>query len=246
MYYAKDYRAMARNSLKGHWPLSVLVVFIGMLLGGLDSSSILEFNLEEGDFYLTIFGQEVGRGNGMHSALDAAGNIVSSALFGKALIGVGLAAVLYAILVFLIGGAIELGIRNYFLKLNYDMNPEIGEMFAYLKIFGKALGLRIVMTIFIFLWSLLFIIPGIVAAYRYSMATYIMAENPDIGIMEAIDASKAMMADRKWNLFCLDISFIGWIILCGFTFGLGYLLLHPYMESAKAHFYLTLKHGMAQ
>ena len=124
------------------------------------------------------------------------------------------------------------------------MNPEVSDMFQHLKIFGKALGLRIVMAIFIFLWSLLFIIPGIVAAYRYSMATYIMAENPDIGIMEAIDASKEMMKDRKWALFCLDISFIGWIILCAFTAGLGYLLLHPYMESARAHFYLTMKHGM--
>lgn len=245
MYYAKDYRAMARNSLKGHWPISVLVVFIGMILGGLDHSSIFEFNLEEGDFYVTVFGQAIGQNNGAGFGA-VAGNIASNALVGNALIGVGVTAIIYGLVIFIIGGAIELGIRNYFLKLNYDTNPDVSDMFSHMKIFGKALGLRIVMGIFIFLWALLFIIPGIVAAYRYSMATYIMAENPDIGIMEAIEASKSMMADRKWKLFCLDISFIGWIILCGFTFGLGYLLLHPYMESARAHFYLTVKHGMTQ
>ncbi len=234
MYYAKDYRSMARNSLRGHWPISILVVFIGMLLGGLNISSLFEIHFEEGDFYITVMGLTLG-----HSSPYLDGAI---GLFA----GIGSAVAAYGIIKFLIGGAIELGIRNYFLKLNYDMNPEVGDMFSYMRIFGKALGLRIVMSIFIILWSFLFIIPGIVAAYRYSMATYIMAENPDITIMEAIDASKEMMAGRKWALFCLDISFIGWMILCVFTAGLGYLLLHPYMESARAHFYLTIKHGMVR
>lgn len=237
MYYAKDYRAMARKSLNGHWPLSILVAFIGMLLGGLSRASFLEFDTDAG---WSLFGIPLAGHMGYHSD-----GLFPGVAFG-ALAGIGVATTLYAILIFIIGGAIELGIRSYFIKLNYDMNPEIGDMFQHLKIFGKALGLRIVMTIFIFLWTLLFIIPGIVAAYRYSMATYIMAENPDIGIMEAINASKEMMKDRKWALFCLDISFIGWIILCGFTFGIGYLFLHPYTESARAHFYLTMKHGMVK
>ena len=238
MYYAKDYRAMARNSLKGHWPLSILVVLIGMILGGLERPSFLEFKANEG---WTLFGIPVGANIHAHGVDPFFSRVALGALAG-----IGAAATIYGILVFIIGGAIELGIRNYFLKLNYDMNPEIRDMFQHMKIFGKALGLRIVMIIFILLWSFLFIIPGIVAAYRYSMATYIMAENPDIGIMEAIDASKEMMKDRKWALFCLDISFIGWIILCGFTFGIGYLFLHPYKESARAHFYLTMKHGMVK
>lgn len=236
MYYAKDYRAMARNSLKGHWPISVLVVFIGMILGGLSSTTLFEFDTDAG---WSVLGIPVGRGGYLY----ADDPFFSRVALG-AIAGIGAAAIVYGIVVFIIGGAIELGIRNYFLKLNYDMNPEVNEMFAYMKIFGKALGLRIVMAIFIFLWSLLLIFPGIIAAYRYSMATYLMAENPDMGIMEAIDASKTMMKDRKWALFCLDISFIGWHILCWITGGLGYLLLHPYTESARAHFYLTMKHGM--
>ena len=231
MYYAKDYRKMARNSLKGHWPRSILVAFIAMILGGVSSSSILQFDSESG---ATLFGFPLvsSPANGFDSF---AANL---------LLGVGVFTVIYTIIIFIIGGAIELGVRNYFLKLNYDMNPEVSELFAYMKIFGKALGLRIVMTIFIILWSCLFIIPGVIAFYRYSMATYLMAENPDMGIMEAINASKQMMIGNKWRLFCLTLSFIGWHILVGFTGGIGYILLHPYIEAAKAHFYLTLKHGM--
>lgn len=248
MYYAKDYRAMARRSLKGHWPLSILVTFIALILGGLDGTSMVELNLEAGNTYLTLFGFNIGQNMGANPA-DMIGGVASgmfapgfSSLFGF----MGGIVSIYAIVIFIIGGAIVLGVRTYFIKLNYEMNPEVSDLFSHMRIFLKALGLQIMMLIFIFLWSLLFIIPGIVAFYRYSMATYIMAENPEIGVFEAISASKAMMAGRKWRLFCLEFSFIGWHILCAFTFGLGYLLLHPYIESARAHFYLTIKHNMTQ
>ncbi len=248
MYYAKDYRAMARKSLKGHWPMSVLVAFLAMILGGLQNQSIFELNIEPGNTYITLFGLNIGQNTGL--SFGSSISEFTSGFFHSnlaAIVGaIAGVSIIYGLVIFIIGGAIELGIRNYFLKLNYDMNPEVGELFSRMKIFGRALGLRIVMAIFIILWSLLFIIPGIIAAYRYSMATYLMAENPDMGILEAIDKSKEMMIGNKWRLFCLDISFIGWHILCALTAGLGYLLLHPYMESARAHFYLTLKHGMSQ
>ena len=66
---------------------------------------------------------------------------------------------------------------------------------------------------------MLFIIPGLIATYRYAMAPYIMAEHPEMGIMEAIEASKQMMDGNKWSLFCLDFSFIGWMILSVLTSG---------------------------
>ena len=70
--------------------------------------------------------------------------------------------------------------------------------------------LNLLITLKVIAWSLLFVIPGIVAAYRYSMATYIMAENPGMQATEAIERSKALMDGRKGDLFCLDLSFIGW------------------------------------
>ena len=88
-----------------------------------------------------------------------------------------------------------------------------------------------------------FIIPGFIATYRYAMAPYIMAEHPEMGIMEAIEASKQMMDGNKWSLFCLDFSFIGWMILSACTFGIGDLFLNPYTHMATAHFYLNLSRG---
>ena len=85
---------------------------------------------------------------------------------------------------------------------------------------GKLILLNIVMSIFVFLWSLLFYIPGLIAQYRYRFAVYNLCENPDIGIMEAISMSKAQTAGFKWTLFVLDLSFIGWILLSGLTLGI--------------------------
>ena len=75
--------------------------------------------------------------------------------------------------------------------------------------FLKAMGLNLFMALFIWLWSLLFIVPGIIAAYRYRLAPYLMAENPNLGIREAVNMSKELMAGHKWRLFCLNLSFIG-------------------------------------
>ena len=88
-----------------------------------------------------------------------------------------------------------------------------------------------------FLWSLLFVIPGIVADYSYSMTDYILAEHPDMTASEAIAASKAMMAGNKWRLFCLNMSFIGWALLSIFTLGIGILWLNPYQNVSVAAFY---------
>ena len=93
------------------------------------------------------------------------------------------------------------------------------------------------MSLFIFLWSLLLIIPGIIAAYAYSQVFYILADNPSLSGMEALDQSKQMMKGRKWKYFCLCMRFVGWSILCIFTLGIGYIWLAPYMAVSLANFY---------
>ena len=103
--------------------------------------------------------------------------------------------------------------------------------------------LRLVMGVFIALWSLLFFFPGIVAAYRYSMAPYIMLEHPDYSIMDCIRASKQMTKGYKGQLFVLDLSFLGYIILTAIPF-LGYAVrvwYQPYHEISYLLFYDKLK-----
>lgn len=143
----------------------------------------------------------------------------------------------------LIGGPMELGLVSYFLLLKRDKSAKMEDLFTGFREFESALILYIVRTVFIILWSLLFIVPGIVAALRYSMAFYILYDNPDLTGMEALNQSKEMMEGRKGKLFGLYLSFIGWAILCLFTLGIGYLWLIPYIKASEANFYEDLKSG---
>lgn len=110
--------------------------------------------------------------------------------------------------------------------------------FAFL---GKLILLNIVMGIFVYLWSLLFLIPGIIAQYRYRFAIYNLCENPEIGIMEAISMSKAQTAGFKGTLFVLDLSFLGWSILGWLTLGILNIWIAPYKEQANVGYFQEIK-----
>ncbi len=109
--------------------------------------------------------------------------------------------------------------------------------------YGRALGTLILQSIYIFLWFLLLIIPGIIKAFSYAMTIYIL-QDPDFKHLspnEAIGQSMKMMDGHKANLFVLGLSFIGWIFLSIFTFGILLFYVAPYMEQAIAEFYLHIK-----
>ena len=99
----------------------------------------------------------------------------------------------------------------------------------------------LLMYVYKSLWALLFIIPGIIKGYAYAMTPFILNDNPDLRANEAIELSMAMMNGHKWDLFCLKLSFIGWVLLCIFTFGFGYLWLIPYRYTSYAVFYEDVK-----
>ena len=99
----------------------------------------------------------------------------------------------------------------------------------------------LLMYVYKSLWALLFIIPGIIKGYAYAMTPFILNDNPDLRANEAIELSMAMMNGHKWDLFCLKLSFIGWVLLCIFTFGIGYLWLIPYRYTSYAVFYEDVK-----
>lgn len=138
-------------------------------------------------------------------------------------------------------GPMTLGLNIFFLKLKRQEAPVIENLFDGFKRFAPSLVLYILVNVFTFLWSLLFIIPGIIASIRYSQAFLIMADNPDISAMEAINRSKEMMQGNKGKYFCLYISFIGWFLVCLATFGIGFLWLYPYGMTAFVNFYEDIK-----
>lgn len=117
----------------------------------------------------------------------------------------------------------------------------IGGLFDGFSDFGRIVGTKLLQTIYTFLWTLLLVIPGIVKSYSYAMTDYILKDYPELSNNAAIEKSMAMMDGYKMKLFLLDLSFIGWAILCIFTFGIGLLFLQPYIQAAHAAFYEDLK-----
>ncbi len=150
---------------------------------------------------------------------------------------------LYYLLLFFVVLPLSVGFINAFLKLLVQGDNAIsGNMFKIAKTgyWHKVWGMFL-MNLFIALWSLLFIIPGIIKAFSYAMTPFILEEHPELSANEAIDHSRAMMKGHKFDLFWLILSFIGWGFLCLFTFGIGYLWLTPYMETSVAAFYEDVK-----
>lgn len=141
----------------------------------------------------------------------------------------------------IVQGPMDLGYYIMTLNVVRERQPQIEDIFEGFKNnFVNAFLLSLVNGIFIFLWSLLLIIPGIIKSYSYSMSVYILADNPDMDSNDARKASIKLMHGNKWRLFCLDFSFIGWGLLTLLTFGLLSFWVTPYQQTAHAAFYQSL------
>ncbi len=143
----------------------------------------------------------------------------------------------------ILAGPISFGLTRYFLSLSRKGDEKnLGTLFSgFSTDFGGTLLLGLMEAIFVLLWSLLFVIPGIVKSYSYSMAFYIKADHPEYDWKQCINESKKMMHGHKWQLFCLQLSFIGWIIVGSLCLGIGTLWVTPYMYAATTSFYEHLK-----
>ena len=119
----------------------------------------------------------------------------------------------------------------------------VGQMFSagFSENYLRALGTVLLTYLFILLWSLLFLFPGLVKAYSYSMTFFIAEDHPEMTPNQCIERSIAMMTGHKMDLFLLHLSFIGWILLGILTLGIGFLWIMPYINTAQAKFYEKLK-----
>ncbi|MDO0823429.1 DUF975 family protein [Desulfosporosinus nitroreducens] len=210
-----DLKLRAREQLKGKWLQAGIVSFIVWLL----TIAFTEGNVD------MIHSVQFIWHNGELINVPATNNLTRLA----------------DLLSFILIGPITLGVSGYFLKLVRQEGPIIEDMFGGFKFFLKAFVLDLLMTIFIILWSLLLIIPGIIAALRYSMAYYIMIDNPQLSAFEALNRSKLMMVGFKSELFSFWLSYLGWFLLGVITLGIAFLWVTPYYETAKANFYQDLK-----
>ncbi len=146
---------------------------------------------------------------------------------------------------FVIIGPLALGLSKMFLKQARDgevMN--IGDLFkAFSEDFKESFLLGLMTSIFISLWSLLLVIPGIIKGLAYSMAFYIKADHPEYGWKQCLDESQIMMNGHKADLFVLSLSFIGWEIVGALCLGVGALWVEAYTQASFTHFYESIKYG---
>ena len=259
---SKDFRRLARQRLSGKWGVSLAVTLVAGLLGGTGASS--------GGFSsaTNLVSEDA-------SALPASvRELLANPAVITFLLSMLIGALVVSLALYIIGSAVELGHNRYYIGLMAGETPGFGILFSRFRIFGKALGLRLFIYLFVLLWSLpclglllasvmllpeaevysggmlgislflmilalIALVLPLWASYRYVMAPYLMAQYPQKGVRECVNESKALMQGYKWRLFCLNMSFIGWVFLSVLTLGIGNLWLNPYMYAANGAFYLV-------
>lgn len=136
------------------------------------------------------------------------------------------------------------GLSVYLLKLIRGEERGLSDLFYYFKSghqFVRGTITTVLVTVFVILWTLLLIIPGIIKGIAYSQVTYILKDNPDMKPLDAITLSRRMMDGYKWKYFLLGLSFIGWAILVAITFGIALLYVGPYYYASITQFYEEVK-----
>lgn len=142
----------------------------------------------------------------------------------------------------LVYGSLQVGVSRFSLKLAHkDPTTQFNDLFSGFDVFIKALVMNFIIWICIFVGTILFVIPGIILGIMLSQANYILAQNPEKSAIECIKESARIMKGYKFDYFVLELSFIGWSILCVLSFGIGFLWLVPYFEITLTNFYLKVK-----
>ena len=225
MWSISEVKTIGKSSFKAnYWPC-VLVAFLMSLFTGVYSASAR--------------GQSQQLSSGASGSLSSEEQIaIAIGIFIAGLVVIGIAIV---IKIFLANPIIVGGVS--FFKQNVAEPPApLGLLKTGFQNFGHTFVTMFLRDLYLFLWTLLLIVPGIVKAYSYRMVPYILAENPEMPANEIITRSREMMNGNKWQAFVLDLSFLGWILLGAITLGLGIVFwTGPYIQSTNAALYLKLK-----
>ena len=217
-----EIRRQARDNLRGHWGQSICAAIVaGILGGGIASTS-------------SSVGGSAGSSSGAFDPeviQSLPPEIIQIATTILGIVG------LLALVTFIIGGTIQLGYSVYLLKQYHRQETSIGDLFSQFFRFGTGFAQHFFVGLYTFLWTLLFVIPGIIKGFSYAMTPFILADAPDLTATQAITRSRKLMDGHKWELFLLSLTFVGWEILGALSFGIGLLWVTPYKNAAYAAFY---------
>ena len=213
----KELKREARVALKGKWGEGVLVIFIYVLFAFLCGLPSSYFEVTHPDYQTSIWKY-----------------MAQGTIFGF-IIPTTLLSLFVQI-------PLSVGLDNSFRLLlggNKDLTDNMFKLGF--KNYWHNLGGMLLVSLCVFLWSLLFIIPGIIKAFSYAMIPLVLVDNPELSCREAMKRSQELMRGNKWRYFCLVLSFIGWILLGLLTLGIGYFWLFPYIYTTIGAFYNDLK-----
>lgn len=217
-----ELKIRAKAAVKMYYWKMVLVAFILSMIGG-GASSV-----------------------GSRSASDNSAGSGASSMFEGINMQVAMIAVIIVLVVVVIALALsvfvfnvlEVGCRGFFSR-SMTEDPELGLIAdGFTQNYWNCVKTQFLKSLFIGLWSLLFVIPGVIKAYEYRMVPYLLAEYPEMSSGEIFARSKEMMQGNKWDTFVLDISFVGWVLLSGITLGILYIFwVGPYIAATDAALY---------
>ncbi|MFD0769799.1 DUF975 family protein [Bacillus sp. CGMCC 1.60114] len=228
-----DFKKAALSSLKGRWGLGAGASFLYYVMSSI-GMFIIGFPL----FFLGFLFSEI-----MNTSASVTGEETLNAVGAVSYV------LTFAIICIVLIGVQSIMTYGYFnvtLRLAKKETTTIDDLFEGFrkKNVFKSMKLAVLMGVYVFLWSLLLIVPGIIKGFSYSMAYYIMLDHPEYTASEALKKSQEMMKGHKLDLFILSLSLIGWFILgiaiAFFTFGIPFLWIYPYYFTTVSHFYLNL------
>ncbi len=229
---SSDFRSRARDALRGNWFVAVIAGFIASLLGAIDSGGVsLDINLSD-SVIDTDFQNMMGELGITEETL---------AIILMILIPIMVIGLIYSIVMFVIGSGICVGYAQFNLDLVDGIKPSISTLFSRFGQWKTALVARLLVAVRVLIGTMLFIIPGIIAAYNYQVVDLVMAENPYMTAREAMEESKRLMKGNRWRFFCLGFSFFGWSMLCALTLGIAAFWVLPYTQAARTAFYREIK-----
>lgn len=143
-----------------------------------------------------------------------------------------------------LGGVISVGLCKFLLDMTTKREePRFETLFSQFNIYLKTLGLNILITLSVCIGTILFIVPGIIVGLMFSQSYYILSEDPSKSITQCIKESVDMMNGHKWDLFYLELTFIGWWLLTAITVGIAGLWVAPYVKVTETNFYLSIKNN---
>lgn len=231
MWTRKELKTRAKAALKLNYWQAVIVAVINMLFvaGGIQSfrqAIQSPENQKELDALMASLGLE---------ELMMLAAIVFGAL--------AVSGIISTLISIFVKNPLEVGVDHFFVMCTDEETVSVKEvLYGFKNDYGNIVKCMFLRGLFTILWTMLFIIPGIIKAFAWILVPYILAENPDMNAKEAMALSAEMMKGNKWKFFVLSLSFIGWHILAAITFGiLNIFYVGPYFQLTVAEFYRELR-----